>query len=62
MSYWLESGELRKVDAGLVQMLADPAHYRRSGMQVVNYDEPEPEPSPRSRWARIRSFFRKARS
>jgi len=52
---------------GISEMLADPAHFRRSPMEVVDYGEavpdlgPEPLPSlattakRRSRWARFRA-------
>lgn len=59
---------------GLSEMLADPNHYRRSEMAVVDYSEgwpdepgleplgslagPKPEPDPPSRWARLRAALR----
>lgn len=56
-----------RLPPGVGEMLADPTHFRRSPMEVVDYGEavpdlgPEPLPSlattakRRSRWARFRA-------
>ena len=60
--------------SGLADLLADPAHYRRSEMQVIDYGEavpdlgPEPlgslagpKPEPASRWRRLSAALRGGR-
>jgi hypothetical protein len=56
-----------RLPPGVGEMLADPSHFRRSPMMVVDYGEAvldlDPEPLPsladaakrRSRWARFRA-------
>lgn len=42
---------------GIAELMNDPAHFRSSGMEVVNYD-PEPEPAPEpSPWQRLKEWL-----
>jgi hypothetical protein len=68
------SEEPKAWDEGFIQMLGDPAHYRRTEMHVVDYSaasveagprgwepliDPKPEPEqPPSRWALLKAAIR----